>query len=207
MIQNLIAASTNGDSAAREKLFAQIHEFLHLMADKHLDSKLRHKIAPSDIVQQTFLNVDKNLNEYRGEGEAQFYAWLKAIVVNEVKNARRDLSAAKRDVTREKPQASSDSGQLNCSQDKNPTPSTEALANEQVDNFYEILKKLEPDHAEIIQLRSIEQLPFKDVALRMGRTQNAVTKLWYRAVIKFEDLLRQSEAFKSRAGENAAHDQ
>lgn len=202
-IQQLISASNGGDEDARETLFDQVQDFLRLMADKHLDMNMRHKIAASDIVQQTFCNAVKNLDGFRGENAAEFHGWLKAIVINEVKNARRDLRTAKRDFTKEKTIEVDGSGVGDWQHpaDENMTPSSKALSDEQVENFYEILKQLPPDHAEVIQLRSIEQLGFKEVAEKMGRTQNAVTKLWYRAVVGFEDLLRASEAFKSRANQ------
>ena len=97
-IRQLISASTGGDDHAQEELFGQVQDFLALMADKHLDSNLRHKVAASDIVQQTFCNAVKNLGEFKGSNAAEFHGWLKAIVINEVKNARRSLRAAKRDV-------------------------------------------------------------------------------------------------------------
>lgn len=200
-IQQLIAASTDGDNQAREILFQQLQDFLRLMAAKHVDKNLVHKVAPSDIVQQTFCNAVKNLDDFRGKSAAEFHGWLKAIMVNEVRNARRDLHAAKRDVKREKSidgEHSEAGGWLHPT-DACPTPSSKALAEEQVENFYEILKKLPEDQAKVIELRSIKQLSIKEVGEEMGRSQNAVSKLWYRAVVCFEELLKESEAFKSRA--------
>lgn len=207
-ICKLITASTQGDSQAKDDLFGQVKDFLQLMADKHLDGNLRHKVAPSDIVQQTFCNAVRNLDNFRGSSAAEFHGWLKVIVVNEVKNARRDLHAAKRDVSREKAIETDRSriGDWKYPTDDTPTPSSHALAEEQVENFYVILNQLSPDYSQVIQLRSIDQLSFKDISDKMGRTENAVSKLWYRAVVSFENLLKESEAFKSRAQSQSPND-
>lgn len=74
--------------------------------------------------------------------------------------------------------------------DQNLTPSSEAVAAEQVERFHAVLSELPEDYAEVIRLRSIERLTFKEVAKRMERSHDSVTKLWYRAMLQFEAKLR-----------------
>jgi RNA polymerase sigma-70 factor (ECF subfamily) len=46
----------------------------------------------------------------------------------------------------------------------------------------EVLARLPADYREVIILRNIEELPFKEVAERMGRGEGAVRMLWMRAL-------------------------
>ena len=114
---------------------------------------------------------------------------------------RRALHADKRDVKLERnidsPVSAGAVGYT--PQDNNLTPSSEAMAAEQVQNFHHILGQLSDDYAQVIRLRSIDRLPFKQVAEEMNRSHDSVTKLWYRAILKFEELLRQSGEFGTDA--------
>ena len=118
---------------------------------------------------------------------------------------RRNFRAEKRNIFRERPLAeqrpAGDSAiqPRNSPADPNSTPSSEAVFAEQIDNFYEIMGQLPEDYAEVIRLRSIERMPFKEVAEKMDRSHDSVTKLWYRAILKFEELLKGSDNFTSES--------
>jgi len=112
---------------------------------------------------------------------------------------RRAYRAEKRDVGREKRlDVQTETGGVPAPPfDANLTPSSQAIAAERVENFHEVMKLLPDDYARVIRLRSIEQLSFNDIAEQMNRSHDSVTKLWYRAVLKFEELLNDS-SFNSR---------
>ena len=63
------------------------------------------------------------------------------------------------------------------------------MADERTRAVQDALDRLPEDYAQVLRLRYIEELPFEDVAARMGRTANAVRKLWARAVEKLEEEL------------------
>ncbi len=160
------------------------------MAWRHIGEDLKQKVGVSDITQQAMTNVVENLEQFRGEGQNEFKGWIKQIVVNEIHRTRRRYRTAKRDISKEQKMETA-SRVYFTPKDPNHTPSSEAMAVEQIENFYRVLNKLPPDYAEVIKLRSLEQLPFNDVATRMDKTLNSVTKLWYRAVLMLEEQLQQ----------------
>ena len=202
-ISRLIPPSKEGDQDARQQLLSQIQDYVNLMAARHMDQSLRTKAGPSDIVQQSLTQVVQNFDQFRGGTAAEFRGWLKTIVVNEMGKMRRDYHAMKRNVAREVPLSEQPHGaesakyNLNSPTDPNPTPSSEAMVAEQIENFYQIMDRLPEDYAEVIRLRSIERMSFNEVAEKMDRTHNSVTKLWYRAILKFEELLKKSDNFTS----------
>jgi RNA polymerase sigma-70 factor (ECF subfamily) len=58
-----------------------------------------------------------------------------------------------------------------------------AVLNEQAERLGAALEALEPDYREVIVLRKLEELSFKDVAARMGRSEDACRMLLARAMV------------------------
>src|SRR3954464_3733498 len=87
---------TAGGGEGRERFRA----YLRLLARLQLDPRLRGKLDPSDIVQQTLLQAHQALGRFRGGGE-EMAAWLRRIMARNLAKALRDLRRDKRDVARE----------------------------------------------------------------------------------------------------------
>ena len=49
---------------------------------------------------------------------------------------------------------------------------------------------MEPDHRQVVVLRSLQELNWKEVGRRMGRGPDAVRKLWARALQQLRPLIR-----------------
>ncbi len=177
------------EPSVKDELMTLMQGYLQTIAEQNVESSLRQKMGTSDIVQQSFLQVIEHFENFRGESTAQFKAWLKTIVINEIKKSRRSFFTVKRDVKRETTFA--DQAEPVPSQTSRfATPSTEALASERIETFHAVLQELSGEDAMVIRLRSIEGLTFEEVGQRMNRSKDNVSKLWYRAVIKFEAKLR-----------------
>ena len=59
------------------------------------------RIDESDVIQSTWVDVLRKADQFRGSTEAEFFGWLKVCLQNNLKNAVREHTAAKRDVRRE----------------------------------------------------------------------------------------------------------
>lgn len=53
--------------------------------------------------------------------------------------------------------------------------------------------RLSPLHREVFLLRTIEHLPFQEIAPRMGRTEGAVRMLWARTLERLNRMLENHE--------------
>lgn len=187
----LLRDAKNGCPSSREKLLRRFQEYLSLLAKKKRDTKLAAKLGVSDIVQQSLMKADTSFETFRGEHEGQWKAWLKMLLVNEVRQTSRHFSRGKRAVSREVTrQPSDDSTRPNESLvSKSPAPDANAIQREQLGQLTVALEGLSDDYRTVIQLRSIQRLSMADVAKQMDRSVEATAKLWYRAIQKLKSVM------------------
>ncbi len=67
----------------------QYVDYLTLLARLQIDPRLRSRLDPSDIVQQTLLIAHEKLGQFRGRTDAEMAAWLRAILANTLAQASR----------------------------------------------------------------------------------------------------------------------
>lgn len=201
VLSMLIPKTRDGDPLAREKLMLELHRYLEQVAAQNLEPNLRRKVGVSDVVQLSVLRILEGFEQFRGTNSQQLHAWIKQIVVNEVKSTRRSLHAEKRDIKRETqydstadPNRNFINGEL--------TPSSETLRKERIERFHSLLSQMPADQAEVIRLRSIDQKSFAEIGEVMNRSESAASQLWYRAITSFERLLVSDGNFDEQSGDS-----
>lgn len=180
-----------GGNAALGELYERCRRYLLLIANHEVGPHLRGKLGPSDIVQETLLRAQRKLAQFEGRTDAELRAWLRAILLNSIRDAVRQYQpGSKCDLLRERQLHSllSDPGdaRLPVSTD---SPSKQLLARERAASLREALMQLPDDYRRVIQLRSFERRPFAEIGIAMGRSADASRKLWLRAVERLRDLL------------------
>ena len=70
-----------------------------------------------------------------------------------------------------------------------PTPGTAAARKEQLALVASCLAKLPEDYQTVIRLRQWDQLPFREIARQMNRSEDACQKLWQRAITALKQAL------------------
>ena len=86
-----------------ESVLERYRGYLRMLAESRLDRRLRAKIDPSDIVQETMLQAFRAWGDLRGSSEGERLAWLRQILMRTLLHAVRDFGRAKRNVAREQP--------------------------------------------------------------------------------------------------------
>jgi RNA polymerase sigma-70 factor (ECF subfamily) len=94
---------TAGMSPDFDSAFRRYRGYLRFLAESKLDARLRPKIDPSDIVQETMLQAFRAWGDFRGQSEGERLAWLRQILIRTLLHTVRDFGRARRDVAREQP--------------------------------------------------------------------------------------------------------
>lgn len=155
--------------------------YLLAIATQELGLHLKSKGGASDLVQETFLNATRDLHHFSGQTSDEFRCWLRSILMHNLLNFRRQyLDTAKRDADRE---ISLGSSHLKFTLgEKVPSPSRVVMQAELAASLQIARQALSPLYQEIIELRSVRQLPFEEISRRLDRSADACRKLWCRAI-------------------------
>ncbi len=192
-----LPAARAGSSEALGQVLEACRGYLLLIAQQELDTALQAKGGASDLVQQTFLEAQRDFSGFQGTTHAALLAWMRQLLLNNLANFRRDLHRDKRRVTREiaLPGSDSSSGRRGGLDAGASTPSVELMRAEQTEALERALERLPEDYRRVIQLRYREERSFEAIAELMQRSQNAVRKLWSRAIERLQqELDHQPEA-------------
>jgi RNA polymerase sigma-70 factor (ECF subfamily) len=181
----------DGSSEALGRVLEACRGYLLLIAQQELDPALQAKGGASDLVQQTFLEAQRDFGGFRGDTQEALLAWMRRLLLNNLGNFRRDFRRHKRRVSREVslPPDDSSAARGGGLRAETPTPSAEAVRDEQTQALERALLRLPEDYRRVIQLRYREERSFEEIADAMQRSQNAVRKLWARAIERLEQEL------------------
>ena len=184
-----LAAARAGSSEALGQVLETFRGYLLLVADRELDPELRAKGGASDLVQDTFLEAQRDFGQFHGASVDELRAWLRRLLLNNVANFTRQFrERAKRDVGREIPlEAGGSSHERGAGLAADVlSPSGQAVAHEQAEALARAVQRLPPDYRQVLALRHEEQLSFEEIGQRMQRTANAARMLWLRAVERLQ---------------------
>ncbi len=84
----------DGDELARR--LESFRNYLLLLARARLDGRLRSKLDPSDLVQQTMTRALERREQFRGASDEQRAAWLRTLLAHAMVDALRKHCAARR---------------------------------------------------------------------------------------------------------------
>ncbi len=190
-----LAAARGGSLEALGQVLEACRSYLLGIAGRRLGVELRSKGGASDLVQQTFLDAQRQFERFQGGSEKELLAWLRQILLHNLAHfQRRYRATGKRDLSREAPLAgeasSTDGGAVPVAQ--TPTPSEQMVAREEAEAVQQALERLPEEHRQVLALRHQEQLTFEEIGQRLGRSTSGARALWLRAVELLNDELGKS---------------
>ena len=172
-------------------------EYLRTLARLQLDDRLRGKLDPSDVVQQTLLEAHQARDKLRGLNDAQLAAWLRRALANNLADEARRLGARGRDVGRERPlvqAVNESSARLEALlAAEHSSPSFQAVRQEDLLRLAEALARLPEDQRAAVELHHLEGRTLAETAQVMGRSRSAVASLVFRGLRNLRQRLDEGK--------------
>jgi RNA polymerase sigma-70 factor, ECF subfamily len=185
-----------GDARALADQFARYRSRLKRMVKLRMDPRVQGRVDPSDVVQEAYIEADRQLTDYLADPQLPVFLWLRLVTGQQLVVAhRRHLGVQSRDAGREVsiyrgpvPEASSAAlaaqllGRLT-------TPSQAAARAELKLRVQETLNGLDPVDREVLALRHFEQLGNAEVATVLGVSPTAACNRYVRALERLRAAL------------------
>ncbi len=109
----LLEQVSAGRREAFDELFARVQEHLRRVVLLRLDQRLRSRVDPSDVVQETQIEAFRRFDDYLARRPMPFRLWLRKTALERlIKIREHHVKAAKRSVEREVPLPDHTSQQL-----------------------------------------------------------------------------------------------
>ena len=77
--EDLLRRAIHGEEAALATLFGRYRKRLRQMVHLRLDRRLQGRVDPSDVLQEAYLDVAKQLPHYATRPEMSFFLWLRLV--------------------------------------------------------------------------------------------------------------------------------
>ena len=199
--RTLIRDGKEGDANALSTLFARYQERVLRIVRLRLSAPLRDRLRlqSMDILQETFLHAIRKLKDFEPTTEASFLHWLSRIVENVIRDQIDYSRAGKRDSAAERSLDQSialQSGHAHLRDlipDEGTSP-TQAVVRKGIRSIVDnLLLELEESERELIIQRKLEGLTFGEMAAELGKSEDAVRKLFNRS---FQKLIALAEKNK-----------
>tara|TARA_R110002049_G_scaffold72490_7_gene187525 strand:- start:93143 stop:93880 length:738 start_codon:yes stop_codon:yes gene_type:complete len=199
----LLVHARQGDTQSLGRLLQWYSNYLGILANTQLDRRLRRRVNPSDVVQETMLAAHRDFGDFKGRSQGELLSWLRTILIHTLhRTFDRHVKVAKRDIRREVSidevanrleKSTNNLAALLPSHDD--SPSAPMQKRERSIEFANQLSQLRPQYRDVIVYRILQGLSFQEIADKMDRTEAAVRMLWLRALDAF------------RVHEEARHDE
>jgi len=138
---------------------------------------LQARLSAADLVQHTCLSAIRSFEDFEGDNQPQFMAWLRGIRERNVRDAvRHHAGAKKRRVSDEvtMPTETHLTGQK--------SPGSQAAVNESARELHQAIDTLPDDQATAVRMRHLKQFSLQEIALAMNLSDVAVAALLKRGL-------------------------
>lgn len=198
--RELLQGVTASDASAFEQLFARHRAFIRRVIQVRLDSKLRARVDPSDVVQETQMEAFRRLPDYLSRRPMPFRLWLRKTACERlVMLRRRHVQAGRRSVDKELP-LPHDSGQPQAETIRagGSTPSHQVGRRELAARVRAAIDRLPESDRQILLLRQFEGLTHEEAAGVLEIEPAAARKRYGRALLRLHRLLAESGLTESQ---------
>jgi RNA polymerase sigma-70 factor (ECF subfamily) len=179
------------DRRALDELLDRHRGELRDFIDYHLDPRLRARLDPSDVVQETQAELARRMDDFLAGRPMPFRLWLRKKAYERLLNLRRDhVTRERRSVRREV--AWPDRSSLLLARPLlagGPSPSQQLEAKDLAERLGRAVARLADADRAVLLMRHADDLPFDEIACLLGIEPAAARKRFGRALIRLQKLL------------------
>jgi len=197
-IRPLVEGAREGKGDSLGSLLEKIGPVIHSYIAKRSGKALLAHTPAEDLVSEVMEKIRISLPSFKYGGVNQFKAWIFRICENHLKQTARYHKKQKRNAqglvsinrkVKANNLSTQELGRIVPGDDS--TPSKALMQDERAAFVRCVMANLKEDYQAIIQLRSLKELSYKEIASQMGKTEKAVRSMYARAWKEFSGELEK----------------
>ncbi|GHH02653.1 RNA polymerase sigma factor [Comamonas sp. JC664] len=178
-VEELIRQAKEGDAGALEELLTRFQGDIQAQAKQLGKPYGPGGTRPSDISQMASLRVLQKFYTFEGHTEGELRAWFQRVAVSQATQLVRKATRQKRNETGA---VSLDSDEAQDAPSQQRSPSQVVSQQEALRQLVRGIYALPGNQADALSLHYLEGLPVAEIALRLGKSEDAVGSLMQRGV-------------------------
>ncbi len=197
----LLSRAISGDQSAVETLLVRHHAVLASHLESRIPASLRGELSVDDLLQETFIQVFRDIGRFDPTSDRAFAAWLKVLAENRLLDAIKSAGRRKRggDWTRAASASSGEDGSYVALVDllsgDGRSPSQSAGRRDAARVLRIAIAGLPEEYREAVRLRHLEGVEVEEIARRMSRTPGAIRGLLDRAKERLREALGRASQY------------
>jgi RNA polymerase sigma-70 factor, ECF subfamily len=192
--KRLLDRAAEGDRRAFDKLFEIHRASLRRLVSLRMDGRLKSRLDPSDIVQETQMVAYRRFQDYLQRRPMSFRLWLRKTAQQQVYDAQRNhIDRRRRSLLREEGPLNRSSILIARSLLSDRSSPVEKLARRELERkVTSAVAALDDVNREIVVMRNVEGLSFEEIAQVLDLQPPTVRQRYGRALIKLRSKLKDS---------------
>lgn len=160
--------------------FEKHREQLRKTVVSNLDQRLARRVDPSDILQDAYIEAIKRYDRFLATKPMDLFDWLRVITKNITRNTNSfHINAGKRSLRVEKEVEPDAQASIVKEQS---TPSHTVIKREMLERRAQCMQKLPDQDRDILRYRHDLNMSNQEIAHKLGISQKAASKRYYRAL-------------------------
>lgn len=143
------------------------------------------KVGVSDLVQETFLEAQRDFPQFAGKSKAELLTWLRQMLLHNLEDLIRKFCQTDKRLLDREVSLDDDRGLCDLKDDLKdpaPSPSGQAIQKEQEQVLRDRLAKLPEHYRQVIEWVHRDNRSYADIGAVLGISADAARKLHQRAV-------------------------
>ncbi len=190
----LTRKAVEGDEGAFEELFDRFRNHLKQFVDLRIDDRLRRRVDPSDVIQETQIAAHRRLADFLERRPMPLRIWLRKMAREQLLNLHKmHFRRQRRSLLREVRLPDHSSMMLaNQLVDGEVSPSDQVIQWERQAAVAKAINQLAETDREVLLMRFIEGLSYAEIGFSLEINEAAARKRSARALLRLRERVKET---------------